>query len=221
MRDKKLTNKDKENVWKEVQKETLAQGFSKFSEKGWSNLGDECWQDLRKATLRKFDKNKQSSSRGKSYNEVDSLVLSILGKDSAVLHSIGSTESGEGERAKPPFDSFASMESSTLENIEEETEAVDTQLLLQGPSMVSKSTKKSERHQIDEEGESEIRALKKKLLEQQIANEKLHSHEIRQNINTLVTRERKDKGIAIFYESRIEQQQPCYSNEAMCYEKLW
>uniref|UniRef100_A0A915KAR4 Uncharacterized protein n=1 Tax=Romanomermis culicivorax TaxID=13658 RepID=A0A915KAR4_ROMCU len=78
------------------------------------------------------------------------------------------------------------MESSTLENIEEETEAIDTQLLLQGQSMVSKSTIKSKCCQIDEE-ESEIRALKKELLQQQIANEKLCSHEICQNINTLAT----------------------------------
>uniref|UniRef100_A0A915K9G8 Regulatory protein zeste n=1 Tax=Romanomermis culicivorax TaxID=13658 RepID=A0A915K9G8_ROMCU len=62
----KLTNNDKENTWKEVQKETLAQGFSKYSEKAWSKLWDEYWQDHRKATLRKFDKNKQSGSSGES-----------------------------------------------------------------------------------------------------------------------------------------------------------
>uniref|UniRef100_A0A915HR74 Uncharacterized protein n=1 Tax=Romanomermis culicivorax TaxID=13658 RepID=A0A915HR74_ROMCU len=74
--------------------------------------------------------------------------------------------------------------------------------------------------QIDGEEESKIWALKMELLEQQIANEKLCSQEICQNINTLATKERKDKAIPIFYESRVAQQQPCYSNEAMCYEKL-
>jgi len=65
-----LTNKDKEKAWKEIQSETLAQGFTKYSEKEWKKLRDECWQDLRKATLRKFDSNHQSGSGGESYSEV-------------------------------------------------------------------------------------------------------------------------------------------------------
>lgn len=70
-----LTNKDKEKAWKEIQAETLAQGFSKYSGKAWNKLRDECWQDLRKATLRKFDNNNQSGSGGESYSEVCNIVF--------------------------------------------------------------------------------------------------------------------------------------------------
>ena len=38
----KLTNKDNKNAWKEVQKETLAQGFSKYTGKALSKLMDKC-----------------------------------------------------------------------------------------------------------------------------------------------------------------------------------
>jgi len=58
-----LTNKDKEEAWKEVQKDTLSEGFTKYSTKPWSKLRDECWQDLRKATLRKYN-NQQTGSGG-------------------------------------------------------------------------------------------------------------------------------------------------------------
>uniref|UniRef100_A0A915JYQ4 Uncharacterized protein n=1 Tax=Romanomermis culicivorax TaxID=13658 RepID=A0A915JYQ4_ROMCU len=77
--------------------------------------------NMTKEAIVLYPTNYCGSLKGASYN-----------KDSVVLHGIGLAEIGEGERAQLLFHTFASMESSTLENIEEETEAINTQPLLQG-----------------------------------------------------------------------------------------
>uniref|UniRef100_A0A915KAS2 Uncharacterized protein n=1 Tax=Romanomermis culicivorax TaxID=13658 RepID=A0A915KAS2_ROMCU len=153
-----LTNKDKEEAWKEVQKDTSSE---------------------------------------------DALVLSILGKESAVLRGIGSAESSEQEPDQLDVDdTMINGDGDDQEEID--IEAKKVQSILQGRVTPLSTIPKPKRRRIDEYEVNELQILKQTLLAQQIENEKLQSIEIRQNISGLAAKEKKDLAIAMYFEQKCK-----------------
>uniref|UniRef100_A0A1I8C2Q4 Regulatory protein zeste n=1 Tax=Meloidogyne hapla TaxID=6305 RepID=A0A1I8C2Q4_MELHA len=160
-----LTNKDKENAWNEVKEETLSNGIDKYSTKSWTKLRDECWQDLRKATLGKRDKKRLTGGEaGDDYNEVDNLVLAIVGQ--ASVEGLGVAESGEEEKNNKIKNNSSPSTSKILH--------------FSSPKRVRPLKRNFPKQASPND---ELTVLKRKLLEKQVENEELRGREISANFD--------------------------------------
>ncbi|XP_047986608.1 uncharacterized protein LOC125226616 [Leguminivora glycinivorella] len=96
----KLTHEIKIKKWKEI-----AEQLNSLSiyNKDWKYLRDTTWQNFRKRTIEKRDNRQQTGSAGGKkcrYDDVDELVLKIIGKESPVLEGLCVPESSGSDQAQ-------------------------------------------------------------------------------------------------------------------------
>lgn len=76
--------KSKAQGWQEICEKLHIYGYTG----SYSNLRDVVWNNLRARAISKRDNNRRTGAKAKTLDSVDTLVLNILGNDSAVLDGI-------------------------------------------------------------------------------------------------------------------------------------
>ena len=147
--DQSLTRQDKQNAWREL---FLACKAAGIQYKSWEYLRDTAWNNLKKPTIQKFDKARQTGGEGNVWSrlsERDKLVAEILGKDSEYLNGIDVPESFEDEpdpsSVAPPvgddFDEQISFELLSRKGAAAEQQPVSSaSVSTDGPSAASSSS---------------------------------------------------------------------------------
>ncbi|CAD5226852.1 unnamed protein product [Bursaphelenchus xylophilus] len=74
-------SQNREKAWEEIRETVVQQGHTKFLGKDWRQLRANEWQQVRRATMAKKYVNEMSGSKGGNLNELDQLVLEIVGQE--------------------------------------------------------------------------------------------------------------------------------------------
>ncbi|CAD5219836.1 unnamed protein product [Bursaphelenchus okinawaensis] len=88
----------KEKAWEEIREAMTQQGHSKFVGKDWRQLRANEWQQVRRATMAKKYVNDMSGAKGANLNELDQLVLEVVGHESENEGTEQENNSGNGLR---------------------------------------------------------------------------------------------------------------------------
>lgn len=86
----KLSKEKKTKCWQKFINVCVSEyGFSPVDEgKGVKYLRDTVWHNIKRATMKKVTQNSQTGSEAVSYSQIDSLVLEIVGEESATIQGI-------------------------------------------------------------------------------------------------------------------------------------
>ncbi|KAI6219733.1 hypothetical protein M3Y95_01098000 [Aphelenchoides besseyi] len=167
----KLTAEDKHNAWEEVRRVAIQNGASSFTDRNWKHLRDKIWWYLKQTTLVKYTNAQKMGIETVVYNEMEKMVLAILGIDT------------------PPTDIDESLQASTLTEPESTNDFVATLSPLETPALELKpdaidllqllqNTKPSKRSRqlvepIRQMDETETKRIKFEMLEEQLTGARL------------------------------------------------